>query len=87
MQTLNDILNDYNRKIREEIIHKDVFINWQRSIVTQRLFNECSSVIFDLVLDDFPIENMEEVAMKAVYKKGMKDAFEMIIEWKPEELQ
>lgn len=86
-KSLEDVVDDYEKKLKEQIVQPDEFEAWKRNIVTQRLQNEIGYAMVDAMINDqVALENCESVALHTAYKNGMFHAFQLMLDWSPQEI-
>ncbi len=88
MQTISKQLEELESKIKRiEILHDEV-LNWRENKVTRRFLLETQFAMM-CTLDQEPYEGpgreVGSVALRATYIKAMKETFELILSWEPEE--
>ena len=89
IKTLEEIIDDYDRTLADMVIDRDQYKTWKHNLVTEKFMAECSRAAIEAIVDDNDslLENIETVALRAAYIKGMRHAFEMVVEWQPLELE
>ena len=88
LQILEDIVNEYDARVEQTPIDRDTFLSWQRHSCTQRLRQECIRAALETMLDNEgdPLDDVELIALKQNYVRGMREAFSLVSNWKPEEI-
>ncbi len=88
MQTIEQQLEELDQKIKRIEVLPDEFATWQANKVTQRFLLETQYAMMEAVNND-DVSGADDVvgrvALKATYTKGMKDTFDMILTWNPED--
>lgn len=89
VKTLEQIIEDCDLELAKSIIDRDQFINWKRNDVTIRLLSECARATLEAFVDDKDslLESVDTVALRAAYIKGLLYAFDLVIEWRPSEIE
>lgn len=67
-------------------ISPEAYHLWRESGVTCRLMDELKVKLLECLTADFLLSNCDEIAMSAVTRQAIKDSFETVIYWKPQEL-
>ena len=88
IRTLEELVEEYDQQLAMSVVDQDIYVNWKRSPVTERLMAECSRAVIEAIVDDqdLLLEDVETVAMRAAYVKGLRHAFEMVVDWRPSEI-
>ena len=87
MQTLEQQLKDIEIKIKKIEVLDDDHAMWLQHKVTKRFLLETQYAMMLTLneeLHEGPGKDVGEVAMRSTYIKAMKEAFEMVIDWRPE---
>lgn len=88
MQTISQQLEELEQKINRIEVLDDEFAYWREHKVTQRFLLETQhAMMSSLDQESFegPGEDVGQTALRATYIKAMKETFEMILTWQPEE--
>lgn len=88
MQTIEQQLADLDEKIRRIEVLPDEHANWREHKVTRRFLLEAQYAMMEVLgqeQGDGPGDDVGSVALHATYIKAMKNAFELILTWEPEE--
>lgn len=89
MQTISQQLEELEDKLKLYDVNDDEHQNWLEHKVTKRFLLEAQyAMMWAIDKDDHegPPTDVGEIALRASYIKGMKEAFDMILEWQPENL-
>jgi len=88
VQTISKQLEELELKIKRIEVLPDEHINWLEHKVTQRFLLETQFAMM-CTLDQEPYEGpgreVGSVALRSTYIKAMKETFELILSWEPEE--
>lgn len=88
MQTIEQQLDELEGKIKRIEVLEDDFANWREHPVTKRFLLETQYAMMSTLNQESyegPGEDVGRTALRATYIKAMKETFEMILDWKPEE--
>ena len=89
MQTISQQLEEMRESIRRIEVTDDDVATWKDSKVTRRFLGEMKHAQLLLVEedDDGPDSSVDRVALRATYIKAMRQTFDMILGWEPEDLE
>lgn len=88
MQTISKQLEELEYKIRRIEVSPDELSNWREAKVTRRFLLETQyAMMCTLEQESYegPGTHVGSVALRATYIKAMKETFELILSWEPEE--
>lgn len=86
MQTIEQILQDLDEKIKLIHVSKDDLANWKTHRVTQRFLLEAQyAMILILELDDYDDygNSIDKVALAAARRRAIKDTYKHVLTWDP----
>ena len=88
MQTISKQLEELEFKIKRIEVLDDEFLRWMEHKVTRRFLLETQFAMM-CTMEQEPYEgpgrDVGSVALRATYIKAMKETFELILSWEPEE--
>ena len=88
MKTIDQQLQELESKFSEIIVTDDDLNAWRRHRVTKRFFLEMQhATLIALRPFDYlgPTDDMGNTAMRTNFSKGMAEAFELMMDWEPEQ--
>ena len=87
---LDKLITDIEERHKQRLISIEAYRRWAASSVTRRLMEELELELMVLLCDDTFVPKGEDAisyhAEKSIYNKGIKEATEGILKWKPVEL-
>lgn len=88
MQTVEEQLQELEDRIKRIEVLPDEFANWRAEKVTQRFLLESQyAMLLSMTLEetDGAGDSIDRVALQATYKKAMKDTYNDVLNWNPED--
>lgn len=83
---LDQVIEGLKQRHVDKAISPDAYRKWRSSGVTNRLMEELELTLIEYLTADDPMSDNDQIVRDAVKKQVVKEAFEQVLNWKPQEL-
>ena len=81
-----ELLDTIKERHVDKPISAEAYHLWRENDVTCRLMDELLVKLIECVTTDISLTNSDAISIGAVTRQAIKDSFETVIYWKPQEL-